>query len=34
MADIQLALKTVPAAVARKTYVVFVTTDVKHDTAR
>lgn len=32
MADAMLALKKVPAAVARKTYVVFVTTDVKHDT--
>jgi protein SCO1/2 len=31
MADIQAALTDVPAAVAAKTYVVFVTTDVKHD---
>jgi protein SCO1/2 len=33
MADIMLALKNVPASVASKTDVVFVTTDVKHDTA-
>lgn len=33
MADIRLALAKVPAAVADKTYVVFVTTDLKHDTA-
>ena len=33
MADLRLALAKVPAAVAKKTYVVFVTTDVKHDTA-
>ncbi len=33
MADIAVALKKVPAAVAAQTYVVFVTTDVKHDTA-
>ena len=33
MADVMLALKAVPAAVAAKTYVVFVTTDVKQDTA-
>jgi protein SCO1/2 len=32
MADIRLALRDVPAAVAAKTYVVFVTTDVKRDT--
>ena len=32
MADIMLALKKVPASVARKTFVVFVSTDVKHDT--
>lgn len=32
MADIRLALGKVPAAVAKKTYVVFVTTDVKEDT--
>jgi protein SCO1/2 len=32
MADVSLALAHVPAAVARKTYVVFVTTDVKRDT--
>jgi protein SCO1/2 len=32
MADIQIALTKVPAAVAASTYVVFVTTDVKHDT--
>jgi protein SCO1 len=32
MADIRLALQKVPVAVARATYVVFVTTDVKHDT--
>ena len=34
MADIRLALTHVPASVAAKTYVVFVTTDVRHDTAR
>jgi protein SCO1/2 len=33
MADIRIALTKVPAAVAAKTYVVFVSTDVKHDTA-
>lgn len=33
MADLRLALRTVPASVAAKTYVVFVTTDVKRDTA-
>jgi protein SCO1/2 len=33
MADIRLALRDVPAAVAARTFVVFVTTDVKHDTA-
>jgi protein SCO1/2 len=33
MADIRIALTKVPVAVAAKTYVVFVTTDVKHDTA-
>ena len=33
MADIGLALKAVPALVRAKTLVVFVTTDVKHDTA-
>jgi protein SCO1/2 len=32
MADVSLALAHVPAAVARRTYVVFVTTDVKRDT--
>jgi protein SCO1/2 len=32
MADIRLALQKVPVALARLTYVVFVTTDVKHDT--
>ncbi|HEX3336818.1 MAG TPA: SCO family protein [Jatrophihabitans sp.] len=32
MADIRLALQKVPVALARSTYVVFVTTDVKHDT--
>jgi protein SCO1/2 len=32
MADIQLALRSVPADVAKQTYVVFVTTDVKRDT--
>jgi protein SCO1/2 len=32
MADIRLALRDVPAEVAKKTYVVFVTTDVKRDT--
>jgi protein SCO1/2 len=31
MADIRLALRSVPAGVAKKTYVVFVTTDVKRD---
>jgi protein SCO1/2 len=34
MADIRLALRDVPASVAEKTYVVFVTTDVKRDTGR
>jgi protein SCO1/2 len=34
MADIGLALKTVPAAVQKQTYVVFVSTDVKHDTGQ
>jgi protein SCO1/2 len=33
LADIRLALKEVPASVAAKTFVVFVTTDVKHDSA-
>jgi protein SCO1/2 len=33
MADINTALKAVPAALQRQTYVVFVSTDVKHDTA-
>jgi protein SCO1/2 len=33
MADIGIALKKVPADIAAKTYVVFVTTDVKHDTS-
>lgn len=33
MADVGLALRHVPAALARKTYVVFVTTDVRRDTA-
>lgn len=33
MADIRIALTKVPAAIARKTVVVFVSTDVKHDTA-
>lgn len=32
MGDIRLALKDVPAPVARQTYVVFVSTDVKRDT--
>ncbi|MEO9137817.1 MAG: SCO family protein [Jatrophihabitans sp.] len=32
MSDISIALKSVPAAVAKDTYVVFVTTDVKRDT--
>ena len=32
MADIGLALKKVPASLSAKAYVVFVTTDVKHDT--
>jgi protein SCO1/2 len=32
MADVSLALKTLPAAVQKKTFVVFVSTDVKHDT--
>lgn len=32
LADASIALKKVPASVARKTYVVFVTTDVKRDT--
>jgi protein SCO1 len=32
MADAMLALKKIPVAVAKQTYVVFVTTDVKHDT--
>ena len=32
MADIRLALRDVPANIARNTYVVFVTTDVKRDT--
>jgi protein SCO1/2 len=34
MADIRLALRAVPAEVAKKTYVVFVTTDVKRDTGK
>jgi protein SCO1/2 len=33
MADVMLALRAVPASIAAKTYVVFVTTDVKHDTS-
>lgn len=33
MADIRIALGKVPASVAKKTYVAFVTTDVKYDTA-
>ncbi|HZC72794.1 MAG TPA: SCO family protein [Jatrophihabitans sp.] len=33
MADLRLALKQVPASVAAQTYVVFVTTDVKRDSA-
>ena len=33
MADVRLALNNVPASVVRRTYVVFVTTDVKRDTA-
>jgi protein SCO1/2 len=32
MADIRIALTKVPASIAAKTYVVFVTTDIKHDT--
>lgn len=32
MADTAIALRHVPAAIAAKTYVVFVTTDVRHDT--
>jgi len=32
LADIATALRRVPASVAEKSYVVFVTTDVKHDT--
>src|SRR4051794_13770399 len=32
MADVRLALKDVPASVAERAYVVFVTTDVKRDT--
>jgi protein SCO1/2 len=32
MADVRLALEDVPASVAEKTYVIFVTTDVKRDT--
>ena len=32
MADLRLALKQVPVAVAKQSYVVFVTTDVKRDT--
>jgi protein SCO1 len=34
MADVRLALREVPASVARRAYVVFVTTDVKRDTGR
>jgi protein SCO1/2 len=34
MADISVALHKLPAALQRKTYVVFVSTDVKHDTGR
>ena len=34
MADVGIALRHVSPAIARRTYVVFVTTDVKHDTAR
>ncbi len=33
MADIRRALSTVPVALQRQTYVVFVSTDVTHDTA-
>jgi protein SCO1/2 len=33
MADIHTALSKVPPALQRQTYVVFVSTDVKHDTA-
>jgi protein SCO1 len=33
MADIGLALKTLPVSLQKRTYVVFVSTDVKHDTA-
>jgi protein SCO1/2 len=33
MADIRLALRKVPASIAKQTYVVFVTTDIKDDTA-
>ncbi len=33
MADVRVALNGIPAAVARKVHVVFVTTDVAHDTA-
>jgi protein SCO1 len=33
MADIHTALSNVPAALQKQTYVVFVSTDVKHDTA-
>jgi protein SCO1/2 len=32
MADVRLALKEVPASIAERTYVVFVSTDVKRDT--
>jgi protein SCO1/2 len=34
MFDIGAALRTLPAALQQKTYVVFVTTDVKHDTGK
>jgi len=34
MADIATALRTVPATLAKSTYVVFVTTDVKRDTGQ
>lgn len=33
MADVMVALKSIPADVSRRTYVVFVTTDVKHDSS-
>jgi protein SCO1/2 len=34
MADIRLALRNVPPSIAGKTYVIFVTTDVKRDTGK